>query len=402
MSDSDLGDTTAMEGALIEATRPGRFPKSPGSGKPEKPEELDQILVVDDDEGIRRLLVSQIKAVGYPCRSAANGEEALALAIAEPRPSLVVSDVEMPGLSGIELLQRLKQLDPHLQVIMVSGHHDMTVVRQALRDGAYDYLIKPFELEELASTVDRALQHYHLLKQNEAYRLNLERMVKAQTREILETRDLSLITLAKLAESRDNDTGLHLERMCEYSRRLAEEVARTGTYGDLVTDDFIHQLHRSSPLHDIGKVGIPDAILLKPAALTNAEFKIMQQHTTIGGDTLRSVIETHTGHTFLIMAMEIAYSHHERWDGNGYPNGVAESKIPIAARIVTLADAYDAITSKRPYKEPFDHQEAIQRITRDRGLHFDPLLVDAFLACHQDFETIKTHINESPAGQDQE
>ncbi len=400
MNQSGPGDTASIEGLLSESARPGRSPESAGSGEAEK---LDQILVVDDDDGIRRLLVDQIKAVGYPCRSAVNGEEALALAVTEPRPSLVVSDVQMPGLSGIELLQRLKQLDPHLQVIMVSGHHDMAVVRQALRDGAYDYLIKPFELEELANTVDRALQHYHLLKQNEAYRLNLERMVKAQTREILETRDLSLITLAKLAESRDNDTGLHLERMSEYSRRLAEEVARTGTYGDLVTDDFIHQLHRSSPLHDIGKVGIPDVVLLKPAALTDAEFKIMQRHTTIGGDTLRSVIETHTGHTFLVMAMEIAYSHHERWDGGGYPNGVAESKIPIAARIVTLADAYDAITSQRPYKQPFDHQEAVRRITRDRGLHFDPLLVDAFLACHKDFETIKTRINQSPAvsGRDQ-
>ena len=378
------GDLAPLDGKSIQAAE-----AAIASAK----DRLDQILVVDDDDGIRQLLVSQIKAVGYPCRSAVNGEEALDLAIAEPRPSLVVSDVQMPGLSGIELLQKLKQLDPHLQVVMVSGHHDMAVVRQALRDGAYDYLIKPFELEELANTVERALQHYHLLKQNEAYRLNLEKMVKAQTREILETRDLSLITLAKLAESRDNDTGLHLERMSEYSRRLAEQVARAGSYGDLVTDDFIHQLHRSSPLHDIGKVGIPDAILLKPAALTGPEIAVMQQHTTIGGDTLRSVIETHRGHTFLVMAMEIAYSHHERWDGGGYPHGLSESKIPIAARIVTLADAYDAITSERPYKQAFDHEEAVRRITADRGLHFDPVLVDAFLECHQDFQSIKERIN---------
>lgn len=382
MSEPDLRETASIEDVLMEPTDSSR---------------LDQILVVDDDDGIRQLLVNQIKAVGYPCRSAVNGQEALDLAAVEPKPALVVSDVQMPGLSGIELLQRLKQQDPNLQVVMVSGHHDMAVVRQALRDGAYDYLIKPFELEELANTVDRALQHHHLLLQNEAYRVNLERMVEDQTREIRETRDLSLITLAKLAESRDNDTGLHLERMSEYSRRLAEEVARAGSYGDLLTSEFIHQLHRSSPLHDIGKVGIPDAILLKPAALTDAEFKVMQQHTTIGGDTLRSVIETHQGHTFLVMAMEIAYSHHERWDGDGYPNGLAESQIPIAARIVTLADAYDAITSQRPYKQAFDHDEAIRRITRDRGLHFDPVLVDAFLDCHQDFEAIKDKINSSPS-----
>lgn len=399
MNKSGLGDTVSLDELLIKPLA-GKDSEEPSAS--DKPARDDQILVVDDDDGIRQLLVSQIKAVGYPCRSAVNGEEALDLAMAEPRPALVVSDVQMPGLSGIELLQRLKQLDPLLQVVMVSGHHDMAVVRQALRDGAYDYLIKPFELEELANTVERALQHHHLLTQNEAYRRNLEKMVKAQTREILQTRDLSLITLAKLAESRDNDTGLHLERMSEYSRRLAEEVARSGTYGDLVTDDFIHQLHRSSPLHDIGKVGIPDAILLKPAALTDAEFMVMQQHTTIGGDTLRSVIETHAGHTFLVMAMEIAYSHHERWDGGGYPNGIAESKIPIAARIVTLADAYDAITSQRPYKDAYDHEEAVRRITLDRGLHFDPVLVDAFLACHQDFEAVKIRINASLAASEAE
>ncbi|MFQ5526799.1 MAG: HD-GYP domain-containing protein [Thermoanaerobaculia bacterium] len=378
MSDPGFGDTSSID----------RY-----APQPPAPEEPDHILVVDDDDGIRELLVGQIKAVGHPCRSAVSGEEALDLAIVEPRPALVVSDVQMPGLSGIELLQQLKQLDPLLQVVMVSGHHDMAVVRQALRDGAYDYLIKPFELEELANTVARALEHHHLLKQNEAYRLNLEKMVESQTREILETRDLSLITLAKLAESRDNDTGLHLERMAEYSRRLAIEVARAGSYGDLLDEEFIHQLYRSSPLHDIGKVGIPDAILLKPKSLTKAELEVMQQHTTIGGDTLRSVIETHQGHTFLMMAMEICYSHHERWDGKGYPNGLAESKIPIAARIVTLADAYDAITSQRPYKKAYDHQEAIRRITVDRGLHFDPVLVDAFLECHQDFENIKNRIN---------
>ncbi len=380
MSDAGFGDTTSIE------------ERAPAPPQPRPP---DHILVVDDDDGIRQLLVSQIKAVGHPCRSAVNGEEALDLVVVEPRPALVVSDVQMPGLSGIELLQRLKRLDPNLQVVMVSGHHDMAVVRQALRDGAYDYLIKPFELEELANTVSRALEHYHLLKQNEAYRLNLEKMVEAQTREILETRDLSLITLAKLAESRDNDTGLHLDRMAEYSRRLAYEVARRGSYGDLLDDQFIHQLYRSSPLHDIGKVGIPDAILLKPAALTDVEFNVMQRHTTIGGDTLRSVIDIHKGHTFLMMAMEICYSHHERWDGNGYPSGLVGSQIPIAARIVTLADAYDAITSKRPYKQAYDHEEAIRRITRDRGLHFDPVLVDAFLECHVDFESIKDRINTS-------
>lgn len=353
----------------------------------------EQILVVDDDDAIRQLLVNQIKALGHNVRSAVDGQEGLDQAAIEPLPALVVSDLQMPNMSGLDMLRRLKALDPSIQVVMVSGHHEMSVVREALRGGAYDYLIKPFELEELSNTVRRALEHYHLLKQNERYRLDLEHMIEAQTREILETRDLALITLAKLAESRDSDTGLHLERMSEYSRRLAVELGGISPYAGALDDDFVHHLHRSSALHDIGKVGIPDAILHKPGPLDDDEFAIMQRHTTIGGDTLRTVIEEHRGHTFLVMAMQIAYSHHERWDGAGYPDGLAETAIHLPARIVALADAYDAITSQRPYKEAYDHDEAIRRITRDRGHHFDPALVDAFLSCHQDFDSIRERIN---------
>ncbi len=351
------------------------------------------VLVVDDDDAIRRLLVNQIRALGHPVRSAVDGQEGLAQALVEPHPALVVSDVQMPNMTGLELLRKVKSLDPHAQVVMVSGHHEMSVVRQALREGAYDYLIKPFELEELSNTVSRALERYELQRQNEAYRLNLEHMIEAQTREILETRDLALITLAKLAESRDIDTGLHLERMSEYGRRLAEQLGKHGPYRSQVDSEFVHHLHRSSPLHDIGKVGIPDAILHKPGPLADDEFAIMQRHTTIGGDTLRSVVETHPGQTFLSMGMEIAYAHHERWDGAGYPNGLAREAIPLSARIVALADAYDAITSPRPYKQAYEHEEAIRRITKDRGHHFDPALVDAFLACHQDLDSLRTLIN---------
>jgi putative two-component system response regulator len=160
-----------------------------------------------------------------------------------------------------------------------------------------------------------------------------------------------------------------------------------------VDDAFIEHLFKSSPLHDIGKVGLDDAILRKPSPLTPLELAAMRTHTTIGGNTLRRVIERHQGHTFLLMGMEIAYSHHERWDGKGYPAGLAGRRIPLSARIVALADAYDAITSQRPYKEAYSHEEAIRRITVDRGLHFDPVLVDAFLECHEDFQAIKDRIN---------
>jgi putative two-component system response regulator len=352
-----------------------------------------EILIVDDDEAILRLLVKQIGAMGYACRGASNGRKALQMFVSEPRPALVVSDVHMPELTGLDLLQRIKKLSTSTQVVMVSGHHEMSIVRECLREGAYDYLIKPFELEELSNAVRRALDRHRLIEQNEAYRVNLERMVESQTREILQTRDLALITLAKLAESRDSDTGLHLERMASYSRCLTK--AATGLAdGPVFPPGFVEQVYKSSPLHDIGKVGIPDAILLKAGPLTDTEMAVMQRHTTIGGDTLRSVVDSHQGHTFLLMAMEIAYSHHEKWDGSGYPSGLAGKAIPVAARIVALADAYDAITSARPYKPAFDHDEAIRRITKDRGTHFDPMLVDAFLSCHEEFGRIKRELQE--------
>jgi putative two-component system response regulator len=346
----------------------------------------ERVLIVDDEPTVRELMLTQLRYLGHDCRGAANPQEALAVAELD-RPALALLDIDLPEMSGLALLQRLKAVDENLQVVMVSGYHDLETVRQSLRQGAYDYLVKPFELEDLAATVDRALERYRLIRQNEEYQRNLERMVQTQTEAIRQTRDIALLTLAKLAESRDNETGHHLERIAAYSQRLAEELAR-GPYARRVGVDFIATLWRSSPLHDIGKVGIPDAILLKPGPLTADEWVIMREHTRIGGDTLRSVIEQYTDHTFLTMAMEIAYSHHERWDGRGYPAGVAEERIPLAARIVALADAYDAITSQRPYKPALPHEDAVRRIVRDRGTHFDPHVADAFVACQGDIARI--------------
>jgi putative two-component system response regulator len=353
------------------------------------------VLVVDDEVAVRDLLLSQLGAMGLSCRGAADGEQGLALIQEGPVPALVLSDIEMPRLSGLDLLRRLKALDGTIQVVMVTGVQDLATVRTCLQEGAYDYLVKPFELEDLANTVERALERSRLIRQNAQYRLHLERMVQEQTEEIRETRDMALLTLAKLAESRDSETGHHLERMAEYSRHLAEEL-RAGAYGPQVTPEFVEHLYKSSPLHDIGKVGIPDAILLKPGPLTAGEFAIMQTHTTIGGDTLRAVIEKFRPRTFLTMGMEIAYGHHERWNGSGYPGGRRGTEIPLAARIVALTDAYDCITSVRPYKPVFDHAEAVRRVVVDREKHFDPVLVDAFLRCQQGFLEIQRRLKDQP------
>ena len=182
--------------------------------------------------------------------------------------------------------------------------------------------------------------------------------------------------------------------MQEYSRILAAALM-DGPYGGEVDAEFVEWVYKSSPLHDIGKVGIPDAILRKPGRLTEEEFAIMRTHTTIGGDTLRSVLEKYRGQGVLNMAMEIAYSHHERWDGKAYPAGLESHDIPLAARIVTVADAYDAITSRRPYKEPYSHSEAVRRIVVDRELHFDPVLVDAFVdRCQDRFQAIQKQLED--------
>lgn len=211
--------------------------------------------------------------------------------------------------------------------------------------------------------------------------------VAAQTAELRQTRDQALLTLARLAELRDGTTGEHLDRIAWFSRRLAEALAR-GPFGPL-GEDYIEEIFRSSPLHDIGKVAIPDSILSKPGALDDRERQIMESHTLIGGDTLRGVIARSPGQSFLAMGMEIAYAHHERWDGRGYPSQLAGDDIPLAARIVALVDAYDAITGERPYKPAISHDEAVRRILADAGTHFDPRLTDAFRRIHEDLDRIR-------------
>jgi putative two-component system response regulator len=307
----------------------------------------------------------------------------------------------MPGLSGIDLLESLKGFDETIQVVMVSGRQQMETVRQCLRAGAYDYIGKPFNTDDLLSTVERALDRARLIRQNEDYRRNLERMVAEQTAELRRTRDIGLLTLARLAESRDHGTGEHLERMAAYSRRLGEELA-SGRYPVSIPAESVERLYKSSPLHDIGKVGIPDAILLKTGPLDAAERAVMRTHPQIGGDTLRSVAEELEGPSFrgsfLGMGIDIAYAHHERWDGSGYPRGLAGGDIPLAARIVAVADAYDAITSHRPYKVAHGHHEAVRRIATDRGRHFDPVLVDAFLSCHSELDGIRRRLTRAAPG----
>jgi putative two-component system response regulator len=239
----------------------------------------------------------------------------------------------------------------------------------------------PAEIECLQSIADTAA----VAIQNHLRRTELD-----------QSRDATIIALAKLAERRDTNTGHHLERVQHYCRILAETLATAGPYQEQITSEFLDDLTRSAPLHDIGKVAIPDAILLKPGKLTDAEFESMKQHARIGADTLRAVTQTVQNHPFLKMGVEITNYHHEKFDGTGYPEGLAGQDIPLAARILALADTYDAMTTVRPYKPAFPHQEAVEQIHQSRGSHFDPAIVDAFDQSVEQFDEIRSKLADPP------
>jgi len=344
-----------------------------------------RILIVDDDPVICRLFRALLEKE-YAVREAACGEESLEIAKSW-LPDLVLLDIMMPGIDGFETCRQLKVL-PCVQppaVIMVTGKSGPAEQARAFESGADDYMIKPVDSAELRS---RTELHFRL-RESQAITASLQQEVdsnhialKREARERIEqtiaVQDVAVFTLAKVAESRDNETGEHIERMREYSQLLAQELSRNGTYVNEIDEVFLADLYRSTPLHDIGKVGIPDSILLKPGQLTREEFEVMKRHTVIGSDILHQAATQLSGGGFLTMAATIAQFHHERWDGTGYPTGLAKDRIPLPARIASVADVYDALTSKRPYKEAWSPSRAKQTIDEAAGTQFDPVVVAAF------------------------
>ncbi|MGH7341854.1 MAG: HD-GYP domain-containing protein, partial [Candidatus Rokuibacteriota bacterium] len=328
---------------------------------------------------------------GFRCVMAASYREALAAIHGEPDLDLALLDYCIPGGTGFDLLPEIRRLERWVEVVMISGQQDVEVVRQCLREGAFDYLVKPFPAEALYEAVGRALERRRLVEADLGYRGWLESRVAQQTEQLRAARDVAVLTLAELAEARDPATGRHLERIARFCRRLCAAL-REGPYRDQLDDGLEEHISRSSALHDIGKVAIPDAILLKPGPLTPAETAVMRTHAAIGGDILKRVRAVAGGGDFLDIGMAIAYQHHERWDGAGYPAGLAGEAIGLPARIVAIVDAYDALTSRRPYQEPVDHATAVARLAIDRGGHFDPVVTDAFVGGHEEFDRIRKRL----------
>ena len=286
---------------------------------------------------------------------------------------------------GIETIEQLWKIQPQFQIVICTAYSDYSWTDIIDRLGTTERLLilkKPFDNIEVRQLAVALTEKWELLNR-------LDSLVQERTAQIAETRDIAMFVLASLAESRDPETGEHLERMRSYCHILAEELRNNSPYAEWIDDKFIQDLYRSSPLHDIGKVGIPDCILLKPGSLTDEEFEIMKQHSLIGAEALGKTIRTVTSTGFLEMAADIARYHHERFDGTGYPDGLKGKEIPLSARIVALADVYDALTSSRIYKPAFRSEIAYMMVCQERGKQFDPVIVDAFIARYDDFLQVR-------------
>ncbi len=324
-------------------------------------------LIVDDDELSLELLHDVLSELGYEVERALNGREALAKLRVDPI-HLVITDWEMPEMNGLELCRAIRKEDfeGYVFIIMLTSRDSGAQKIEGLHGGADAFLTKPLNPEELLVSLKTA-----------------ERILG------LETRDLAMFALAKLSESRDPDTGAHIERVQCYARLLAQYMSTTERYHEVIDPEFVRLMFQTSPLHDIGKVGIPDTVLLKPGKLSEDEMTIMRTHASMGAQTLDASLHRFPNVRFLQMARDIAMSHHERWDGKGYPNGLGGEQIPLPARIVALADVYDALTSRRVYRDATTHGQAKRLISTERGAHFDPDVVDAFLAVEKQFIEIK-------------
>ena len=332
------------------------------------------IFIVDDVPENIQIAMSHLRELNCDFAYATSGEQALER-ITATHPDLILMDVMMPGMSGFQAVEMLNQKkETHsIPVIFLTARAESEDVVHGFSLGGVDYITKPFKGVELRSRVRNHLELH-------AYRSSLERLVEERSREAELLKDVIIEAMGELAEYRDPETGSHIHRTRAYVQLLAETLVLHGHFLDRLTPDYIVLLWKSAPLHDIGKVAIRDSILLKPGKLTSEEFEEMKMHTLFGEEVIAN-LEQMAGQptSFLSCAKDIAGSHHEKYDGSGYPRGILGDSIPLAGRIMAIADVYDALISKRVYKNSMSHQEAMAIMVEGKGTHFDPLLIDAFL-----------------------
>ncbi len=350
----------------------------------------ETILIVDDEPS-NLFVLNEVLRDHYKVRPAISGKRALLATAVSPRPDLILLDVMMPEMDGYAVLRQLRD-NPEtadIPVIFVTALENEINEKKGLQLGAVDYIVKPIKPAIVLARIHTHLALKQARDQLQHQNTWLEAEILRRMEEILLIQDVGIHALAQLAETRDPETGNHLRRTQEYVALLAQELRSLPKYRDLLDDHYIQLLTKSAPLHDIGKVGIPDTILLKPGKLTREEMAVMQTHAKLGADAIEQAVRA-TGKPvkFLTLAIEIAHWHHERWDGSGYPDGLAGEAIPLSARLMALADVFDALLSSRIYKPPYPFGEARDIIIQGRGTHFDPEITDAFLARFGDFVAI--------------
>ncbi|MDZ4200761.1 MAG: two-component system response regulator [Gallionella sp.] len=355
------------------------------------------VLVVDDTPDNLALMSGLLKDE-FKVRVSNNGERALKIAAADTPPDLILLDIMMPGMDGYAVCAVLKA-DPKtrdIPIIFLTAKAGQEDERLGLELGAVDYITKPISPPIVLARVRTHLAlkaSADFLRDKNGY-LQLE--VAKRTREVEAIQDVTILAMTSLAETRDIDTGNHIRRTQHYVKVLAEKLRGHPRFSDYLTERNITMLFKSAPLHDIGKVGIPDRILLKPGRFVPEEFEIMKTHTTIGRDAIAYAEKSLGAEVeFLTMAKEIALSHQEKWDGSGYPQGLAGDAIPISARLMALADVYDALISRRVYKDGMTHEQAVEIILAGKSAHFDPDMVDAFIEIQEAFRAIAVRYGDS-------
>jgi putative two-component system response regulator len=369
------------------------------------PQKPPQTILIVDDEPSNLQVLSRLLQPLYRVRAVNSGVRALEVAMISPQPDLILLDIMMPEMDGYAVLGHLKAdaKTREVPVIFVTAMDAETDEEHGFKLGAVDYISKPVKPALLKARVQVHLElkhHRDLLKDQNAW---LEAEVRRRMKENQMIQDVSLSALAELAETRDSDTGHHIVRTQAYVERLAHKMREAPSYAEILSDTIVSRIVKAAPLHDIGKIGIPDCILLKPGSLTKEEFEVMKRHSRIGGETIKRAIGKVTAHQndqpndehpesllFLEVAAVVATHHHERWEGGGYPEGLRGNEIPLAARLMAVADVFDALTSDRVYKAAMSVEKAVNLIKENRGTHFDPDVVDAFLEVIDDFKAIKS------------